>query len=250
LRKRRNAFAYIGDARQGDAMKVAIMQPYFLPYIGYFQLIKSSDIFVVYDNIQYTKGGWINRNRYLLNGKDAYFGIDVKHDSYFLDVVERRVAHDFNAKKLLNKLEAAYRAAPHFQQGFSLLRESMCSREDNLFRFIKHSIDKVVERLEISTRIVVSSDIGVDHRLKAQDKVLAICRALNATTYINAIGGVELYSKEVFEESGFELKFIKPRLVEYRQFDNEFVPWLSIIDPLMFNHVDTVKSMLDAYDLI
>lgn len=231
-------------------MKVAIMQPYFLPYIGYFQLIKSADVFVVYDNIKYEKKGWINRNRYLLNGKDAYFSINLKGDSHYLNVVERRVAPEFNADKFLNKLKEAYRAAPHFHQGFSLLRESVSYDDDNLFRFIKHSIDKVVERLDIQTEIIISSSVDIDHTLKAQDKVLAICRALKATTYINAIGGLELYSKDVFRKNGFDLKFTSSKLVTYRQFDSDFVPWLSIIDPLMFNHVDVVKSMLDAYDLI
>lgn len=231
-------------------MKVAIMQPYFLPYIGYFQLIKSVDVFVVYDNIQYKKGSWMNRNRYLLNGKDAYFVVNIKNDSNFLNVAERKVAQEFDAGKFLNKLKEAYRGAPHFNQGFSLLKESLSLGEGNLFRFIKHSIDRVVERLDIQAEVVISSSIDIDHTLKAQDKVLAICRSLGATMYINAIGGLELYSKDIFRENGLELKFIKSMPIEYRQFDNDFVPWLSIVDILMFNHVDVAKSMLDSYCLL
>ncbi|CAE6771649.1 WbqC family protein [Paraburkholderia haematera] len=231
-------------------MKVAIMQPYFLPYIGYFQLIKAVDVFVVYDNIKYTKSGWFNRNRFLLNGEGVYFSVPIKKDSDYLNVVERKLAPEFDVDKLVNKLKAAYHRAPNFTQGFSILNESLLPNEANLFDFIKHSIDKVVERLEIKAKILVSSSIEIDHTLKAQDKVMAICRALGATTYINAIGGMELYSKEAFRQNGIDLGFIKSRPIEYRQFANDFVPWLSIIDVVMFNDIDVVKSMLDAYDVI
>lgn len=230
-------------------MKVAIMQPYLLPYIGYFQLIKSVDVFVVYDNIKYTKSGWFNRNRFLLNGKDTYFSVSIKGDSDYLDVVERTLAPEFDIKKLINKFKSAYHGAPNFEQGLSLLNECLLPNEANLFAFIKHSIDRMVERLDIKTSILVSSSIEADHTLKAQDKVIAICKALGATTYINAIGGTELYSREVFRQNGMDLRFIKSRPIEYRQFANDFVPWLSIIDVAMFNDIDTVKSMLDAYDL-
>ena len=231
-------------------MKVAIMQPYFLPYIGYFQLIKAVDVFVVYDNIKYTKSGWFNRNRFLLNGEAAYFSVPLKKDSDCLNVVERKLAPEFEVDKLVNKFKSAYHKAPHFMQGLPILSESLLHNETNLFAFIKHSIDRMVERLDIKAKILVSSSVEIDHTLKAQDKVLAICRALGATTYINAIGGLELYSKEAFRQNGIDLGFIKSRPIEYRQFANDFVPWLSIIDVVMFNDIDVVKSMLDAYDVV
>ena len=176
-------------------MKIAIMQPYFLPYIGYFQLINAVDVFVVYDNIKYTKGGWFNRNRFLLNGSDAYFSVPIQKDSDYLDVVERNISSDFDVNKLLNQLKGAYQRAPNFAQGFSLLSDAIPRSELNLFRFIKYSIDKVIEWLDIPTKIVISSSIDIDHTLRAQDKVLAICDAMKATTYINAIGGIDLYSR-------------------------------------------------------
>lgn len=231
-------------------MKVAIMQPYFLPYIGYFQLIKAVDIFVVYDNIKYTKGGWFNRNRFLLNGKDAYFSIPLQKDSDYLDVAARKLAPDFDADKLLNRLKGAYQKAPNFVEGFAFLQDALLPGEANLFRFIKHSIDSAIEWLDIRSKIVVSSSIEVDHSLKAQDKVLAICASLNATTYVNPIGGTELYSKNDFHQHGIDLRFIKSMPIEYPQFGNEFVPWLSIADVVMFNEIASVKAQLDAYHLI
>lgn len=232
-------------------MKIAIMQPYFLPYIGYFQLIQAVDQFIVYDNIQYTKKGWINRNRFLQNGKDVMFSVPLKKDSDFLDVKEREVAADFKKDKLLNQLREAYRRAPYFEQAFPLVEQTVLNEETNLFRFIHNSIRKSCDYLKIGTEIVISSNIPIDHSLKYQDKVLALCEAVGATTYVNAIGGMELYAKETFREKNIDLKFIKSKPFEYPQFGNEFVPWLSIIDVMMFNSIETIHTCISTnYELI
>ena len=207
-------------------MKLAIMQPYFMPYIGYFQLIAAVDVFVAYDNIKYTKKGWINRNRFLLNGADAMFSLPLKKDSDFLNVVERELAEDFNRDKFLNQLRGAYRRVPHFAETYPLLEQIVRYEDRNLFRFIHHSIVCICQHLGIHTEIRVSSDIAVDHELKSQDKVIALCQALGADTYINAIGGLDLYEKEVFNAFDIELKFIKSKPFEYEQFGKDFVPWL------------------------
>ncbi|MDO9053980.1 MAG: WbqC family protein [Gallionella sp.] len=232
-------------------MKVAIMQPYFFPYIGYFQLIAAVDMFIVYDNIKYTKKGWISRNRMLQNGKDVVFSLPLKSDSDYLDVCERRLSADFNRDKLLNQFKAAYRRAPYFEQTFSLIEQIVRYEETNLFRFLHNSIVKICEHLGVTTEIRVSSSIAIDHELKSQDKVLALCEAVGASIYVNAIGGVELYSKELFREKGIDLKFIRSLPFEYQQLGNEYVPWLSIIDVMMFNSLDTIKTCLSTnYELI
>jgi hypothetical protein len=232
-------------------MRIGIMQPYFFPYIGYFQLIKAVDVFVVYDNIKYTKKGWINRNRMLQNGKDVMFSLPLKSDSDYLGVCERELAADFNRDKMLNQLKGAYLRAPYFAQTFPLVEQIVRYEEANLFRFLHYSIAKTCEHLGITTEIRVSSDITIDHHLKNQDKVLALCEAVGANAYVNAIGGMELYSKETFDEKGIELKFIKSKPFEYKQFGDEFVPWLSIIDVMMFNPIDAIGTcILTNYELI
>ncbi len=232
-------------------MNLAIMQPYFFPYVGYFQLIAAVDQFIVYDNIKYTKKGWINRNRMLQNGKDVMFSLPLKSDSDSLDVCERRLAADFNRDKLLNQFKGAYRSAPYFVQVFPLVEQIVRYEDMNLFRFLHHSIVRICEHMGISTEIRISSGIAIDHDLKNQDKVLALCEAVDASTYVNAIGGMELYSKETFREKGIELKFIKSKPFEYLQFDDEFVPGLSIIDVMMFNPIETIKEYLDKnYELV
>ena len=232
-------------------MQVGIMQPYFLPYIGYFQLINAVNVFIVYDNIKYTKKGWINRNRMLQNGKDVMFSLSLKKDSDYLDVCQRELAADFNRGKLLNQFKGAYQHAPYFAQTYPLVEQIVRYEEANLFRFLHYSIAKTCEHLGISTEIRVSSKIAIDHDLKNQDKVLALCEAVGASTYVNAIGGMELYSKETFREKGIELKFIKSNPFAYPQFGDEFVPWLSIIDVMMFNPLDTIRTCISTnYELI
>jgi hypothetical protein len=230
---------------------LAIMQPYFLPYIGYFQLIAAVDLFIVYDNIKYTKKGWINRNRMLQNGKDVLFSLPLKSDSDLLDVRERELAENFNRDKLLNQFRETYRRAPYFEHTFPLLEQIVRYEDMNLFRYLHNSISKTCEHLGIKTEIRISSGIAIDHDLKNQDKVLALCEAVGATTYVNAIGGIELYSKETFRKKGIDLKFIKPGLAEYPQFGGAFIPALSIIDVLMFNAPDVLQHQIATnYELI
>ncbi len=224
------------------------MQPYIFPYIGYFQLINAVDQFVVYDNIQFTKKGWINRNRILVNGKDEYFTLPLKKDSDYLQVVDRKLADTFQTEKqkLLRKINEAYKKAPCFSTVFPLI-ESILNRDaENLFEFIYHSLLMTCNFLGIHTEIIVSSTIDMDHQLKSQDKVLAICKALQAGQYINPIGGVELYSKEIFNGHNIRLNFIRSNAMEYPQFKNEFIPWLSIVDVMMFNSTEQIGTYLQS----
>lgn len=227
------------------------MQPYFFPYIGYFQLIAAADLFIVYDNIKYTKKGWINRNRMLQNGKDVMFSLPLKSNSDYLDVRERTLAADFDRAKLLNQFHGAYRRAPYFEQTFPLIDLIVRHGDANLFAYLHNSIVQICEYLDISTKIVVSSEIAIDHHLKSQDKVLALCEAVGAKSYINTSGGMELYSKENFLCRGVELQFIKSLPFEYPQFGNAFVPWLSIIDVMMFNPPEAIQSCISTnFELI
>ena len=232
-------------------MKLAIMQPYIFPYIGYFQLINAVDKFIIYDNIQFTKKGWINRNRILVNGKDEYFTIPLKKDSDFLNIDLRKISDTFSPEKekLLRKIKEAYRKAPYFESVIPLVESVINQEEQNLFSFVYQSILLTCEYLDIETEIIVSSTVNIDHKLRSQDKVIALCRALGGDIYINPIGGIDLYSKETFKENNIELSFIQSTPIEYQQFKNDYVPWLSIIDVMMFNSKDDVKKMLNSFIL-
>ena len=232
-------------------MRLAIMQPYFFPYVGYFQLIAAADVFVVYDNIKYTKKGWINRNRLLRDGRDVTFSLPLKAASDDADVCERSLAADFDRGKLINQIREAYRKAPHFAPVFALVEEIVRFDDPNLFNFLRNSIERTCRHLGLGTQLRNSSTVEIDHTLKGEDKVLALCQAMGAEHYVNAIGGLELYDRERFRAHGVDLKFIKPAAFEYAQFGAPFVPWLSIIDVMMFNAPDTIAARLaHGYELI
>lgn len=225
-------------------MTIAIMQPYFMPYIGYWQLIGAVDAFVLYDNIKYTKKGWINRNRFLRNGVEAAFSLPLRKDSDFLDADQRYLADAFDRENLLNQFREAYGKAPEFSSVMPLLEGIIRNPAANLFEYILASIRAICDFLGIKTPLLVSSTIDCDHSLKSAERVQAICKALGADSYVNPVGGMELYSKEDFAAQGIDLKFLKALPLEYQQSGNPFVPCLSILDLLMFNSREFTQSKI------
>ena len=231
-------------------MKLAVMQPYFLPYIGYFQLLSGVDTFVVYDNIKYTKKGWINRNRWLQNGAGATFTLPLDKGSDALDIGQRTISADFDPRKFLNQLRANYAKAPCFDATYALVESLLPGAERQLFGVLLNSVCGLCRHLGITADIRVSSTIAADHTLQAQDRVLDLCRATGAGTYLNAIGGTQLYAEQDFADAGVALRFVRSKPIEYPQFGAPFVPWLSIVDVLMFNPVSTVRGYLGQCELM
>ena len=232
-------------------MHIAIMQPYFLPYLGYFQLMAAADRFVIYDTVEYTKKGWVNRNRLLRDGEPVTFSLPLKKDSDFLDIRERRIAPDFNAKKLIAQFEGAYQKAPEFRRTMPLLNNILGCQETNLFSFIQYSLECCRDHLGIKTPIVVSSQIEGDVHGKGTDRVLDLCAKLGADRYTNPIGGLDLYRPSVFRNRGITLRFLKSRAQPYAQFGAPFQPYLSIIDVLMFNSAERITEMVSGdYDIL
>ena len=232
-------------------MKLGIMQPYFLPYIGYWQLINAVNKYVIYDDVNYINRGWINRNRILINGKPAYFNIPLLGASQNRKINEIKINHD---KRLLDKglktIEMAYKKAPYFIDVFPRIAEIMNDNSECLASFIQNSIINICSYLEIETELILSSSLNKDNTLKGEEKILEICSILNATEYYNAIGGKKLYSFDKFCEKGIQLKFLNTDPIEYVQFKNVFQPNLSILDVMMFNSVEEIKKMLTYYTLI
>jgi hypothetical protein len=227
------------------------MQPYFFPYIGYFQLMNAVDEFVIYDNIKFTKKGWINRNRILVNGADSFFTIPLKNDSDYLDVRDRYIVNSWPSErvKMLNRIKESYRKAPQFNCVYPLVEKCIIFNDTNLFNFILNSLRHVKEYLGIQTLLLISSTIPIEHTLKAEQKVISICKERKAHTYVNPIGGVELYDKDRFMGEGIDLHFLKTDEFSYAQFGNDFIPWLSILDVMMFNPKEAIKKMLTQYSL-
>jgi hypothetical protein len=227
--------------------KLAIMQPYLFPYLGYFQLIKAVDAFVVYDDVNFITRGWINRNYILIQGKRQLLTLPLQGASQNQFVNQILVGG--KPKKLVETIRQSYSKAPQFASVFPLVEDVLMQQEPNLSRFLYYSLTQICDYLELRPVWHVSSDLKKDSKLRGQDKVLAICEELGATHYINVPGGRGLYDRGVFLSKGMQLSFIQPRPVCYRQFANEFEPNLSIIDVMMFNSKEQCTKLLWEYDL-
>ena len=233
-------------------MKVAVMQPYIFPYIGYFQMIHSVDVFVFYDDVNYIKKGWINRNRILINGKDQLITVPLINASQNKLIREVKVFEEGAAyKKVFTTIKQNYKKAKYFSEVFPLIERIFCTTHDTVADLAIHSIEEVNNYVGIDTVLKRSSvEYAGTKGLEREKRLIEICRQTGAEDYINAIGGQDLYSKDDFGSKGINLQFIKPELIEYKQFNNNFVPWLSIIDVLMFNSIEEIQNMLNCYELI
>ena len=231
------------------------MQPYIFPYIGYFQLINSVEKFVIYDDVNFIKQGWINRNNILLNGQRHLFTIPVENLTSFKKINETKISTHLYGKwlgKFEKTVQAAYRKAPFFDEVYPMVLKVLETGKvaDNISSLCTASIRTICEYLEIDTVIEETSARYNNDDLNAYYRVLDICRREQADTYINAIGGQELYSKELFRNEGVDLLFLQSNDICYPQFDNEFVPHLSVIDLLMFNPKNSIGEFIQNFNLV
>jgi hypothetical protein len=215
-------------------MIVGVMQPYFFPYIGYFQLIAASDVFVFHDDVQFIKGGWISRNRILKDGQPVWITFPVRSAAHDLPINERYYASSRQTRgRLLRRIEAAYRAAPHFADIYPLVEEIMGFGDANVAAFNAHLIRRVGAYLRLRTEFLSSSALAKDNSLTGADRVIEICRRLGATRYINPIGGKSLYRADRFSGEGIELGFLAPGVLGDDSSRPSLPSPLSIIDSLM-----------------
>lgn len=227
-------------------MKLAIMQPYLFPYLGYFQLIRAVDGFVVYDDVNYIKGGWINRNYFLFNGSRQLITLPLQGASPNKLINQIKIG---GPHKILKNLRQNYGKAPFFDAVYPMLEDILTQTEQNLAHFLDYQLYCICDYLGLHPQWHISSELVKDNSLRGQEKVISICQELGATHYINVNGGKALYNQLSFAENGLVLSFIQPRAVSYRQFGAGFIPSLSIIDVLMFNGAEGTRKLLDEYDL-
>lgn len=231
---------------------IAVMQPYIFPYIGYFQLISAVDRFIFYDDVNYINRGWINRNRILINNEAKYLTLPCKSASQ--NKLINEVKHALNDKlkcKILKKIKLAYHKAPYFKPVFTLIQHIMDCKSDYISDFAIDSVKKVTAYLALNCSFSKSSDNYNNFELKAADRLIDICKHEGIKNYINPIGGEKLYDKNYFKKHNINLFFLEASQIEYKQFTNDFVPSLSIIDAMMFNDPKKIKNdFLNRYKLI
>ena len=233
---------------------IAIMQPYLFPYIGYFQLINEVDRFVVYDDVAFIKGGWINRNYIQVNGRPHLFTVPVSKVSLETKINRIRMSTennnlDFWKSKFLKKIRLSYSKSRNFSEVMPIIERVLETDSSLLIDWINVSFSLINEYLGISTEIVLSSEGFSNQNLKSEERILDICRIQNAKRYVNPIGGVELYDSEEFRKNGIELRFIRNLSREYDQFGGDFIPNLSIIDVMMFCGKEEILKMLGEFKL-
>ncbi len=225
----------------------AINQPYFFPYIGFFQLLHAVDKYISLEDVNFIPGGWINRNRILINEKASYFTLPIEDASQNKKINETRfLKYDGWKNDLLKKLRISYSRAPYYTNCYKIVENTLNTPSDLISDIAFQSI------LEVCNYIGLRREFGkstATDNLKGVYKLIAICKKENATVYVNLPGGKGLYSKEYFTENGIELKFLEPEIEEYKQFGGPFVPGLSILDVLMFNPPDKVLEMISSYKL-
>lgn len=228
------------------------MQPYFLPYIGYWQLIYAVDKFILLDDVNYIMHGYINRNSILLEQKSYKFTIPLQKASQNKLISETKLCFSVEGKKkLLHTIWNAYRKAPYFSEIMPLVEKIINYPEDDLTLYILNSINIILDYLDIKTDISLSSKLPKKQGLKAEERIIEICKVIGADVYINPCGGRQLYTHEHFERDKLKLYFLDTRQNQicYDQGIKEFEKNLSIVDILMFNNREKVKEFLKEYDL-
>lgn len=228
-------------------MKLAVMQPYLFPYIGYFQLIYAADFFLIYDDVAYIKQGYINRNSILSVNGVTRFTVPVPGASSNKMISE--LAFSRGVSKIIRTIEQTYSKASYFKDVFPMILEALQHEDRAIASVCQKSYEDIFSYVGIEKKIYKTSELEYDRNNNARDRLFSLCNKFGSDCYVNSPGGRDLYSKQDFSERGIDLKFIKMLPVEYPQGGVEFVPNLSIIDILMRCSPEEINNMLARYEL-
>ena len=238
-------------------MKLAIMQPYFFPYIGYFQLLNYVDLWIVFDNIQYIDKGWINRNRILhpeLKKEWQYITIPLDARKQFSKINDIKIKQEIDWRRnILGKLTFYKKKSRFSDEVLSLINNIFNTNENNLSEFVIRSIRYTADYLGIKTKILVLSnmELPLENINHPGDWALRICESIGAKEYINPVSGKDLFCNKKFKDSNIKLSFLKSKMVVYDQKRHEFIPGLSILDSMMWNSKSQLSKFINEdFDLV
>jgi hypothetical protein len=226
------------------------MQPYLLPYVGYFQLMRSADTFIILDDVNFKKKSWINRNSILINRTSHTFTLPVEKASQNVKIRDLWLSQsDEWGERFRKSIAHAYRSAAYFEPVYNLLEDVFSTKSRNLAEFVTQSVLLVADYLKLETQVITSSSVYRNSHLRGEERIIDICRQAGATQYINSAGGRNLYDQKHFMDHGIELGFLSPRQISYQQFAERFIPNLSIVDTLMFNSREELELLLQEFDI-
>ncbi|HET9034262.1 MAG TPA: WbqC family protein [Dokdonella sp.] len=225
------------------------MQPYFVPYIGYFQLMHAVDVFVLYDDAQYMKGGWINRNRIRNNQNVGWLTLPVRSSNFRAPINQReyQLSSGLAIRRVKKRLEESYLKAPYGIELLPFITGLLETNVTNVAAFNAQSLNTISKALGIGCKFLTASTIDLPANLKGQAKVISLCRAIGATQYVNSVGGIDLYNEDKFQEAGVQLSFLRttaaPTLL------GNAAHYLSIIDTLLWKGIAGTREQLSNYEL-
>lgn len=232
-------------------MKLAIMQPYLFPYLGYWQLMAAVDKFVILDDVNYINRGWINRNRVAVNGKTAWMTVPLVGASQNRQICEIDIVPDNGWKNKMDRMVSeAYAQAPEAQAVLPLFSCWLEGASGSLSRSLYESMKDIAVYLRIATTIIPSSRVYPKNNLKGQHRILDICQREGATTYVNPPGGMDMYDTDLFRRAGIELLFLQPNLhaglLKSGAVDGTI---LSILDHMLYNPRELLMGAVTSVDL-
>lgn len=231
---------------------VAVMQPYVFPNAGYFSLVQASDVFVFYDDVNFRKGGWINRNRIRINEAPYLFSIPLRNISQnvLIKDVETSDVGRFR-DRFLKQLRLAYGKAPYFDQGMAYVEKVLPSGDRHISDLAINSVKGLYELIKVEKRFLLSSEAFAGTRgMDKSERLIAITKALDADSYVNAPGGMSLYSKEYFSSCGVSLSFVRTRRLPGEQSGGDIEDGLSIIDAVMNHDANEILRLVDSYERV
>lgn len=220
-------------------MKLAIMQPYFVPYIGYFQLMNAVDNFIIYDDVNFIKKGWIHRNKILINKNEQFISLSLSKASQNKKINEIEICPELKWKQnLLKTIYHQYNQSNNFSKIYPMIESWL--KNENLSKLLINSLFDIKNYLNIKTNLIISSEITTNQNKKGIDRIIDTCIQQNAKTYINAINGKHLYDKDVFKSNNINLFFINMKYPNYS----------SILDILMKHDKNDIQEKLNEYYLL
>ena len=237
-------------------MTIGIMQPYFMPYIGYISLIKHTDRFILFDTVQFIRHGWIERNRMLKQNEGwQYIQVPlIKQDGRDTLIKDIKINNKEDWKrKILAQIQHYKKVAPYYRRVVALLEDIFANDFEDITTLNKVSLECICKYLGFERNLEIFSQMHLDiDAANAPDEwALNICKAIDGTTeYINPIGGLSFFDRNKYENAGIKISFQQMEITQYSQKRDVFEPGLSILDVMMWNDVDEINRMLDKFELV
>ena len=236
-------------------MKLAIMQPYFFPYVGYFSLMEYADRFVFFDTPQYISRGWVNRNRLMTAaGEPVYMTVPIRkmpRETAIMDIAIDQ-SQDWK-EKIYGQLSAYKKRAPRFKAVSGFVHDVLDGFEgDSLSALNIRGMKAVAAELGIDCAFDTFSEMELPiGEVHAPDEwALEISRAMKAEVYVNPPGGMEFFDKSKYDRAGIDLQYLQSNLKPYVQRVGKWVPGLSILDVMMFCGQDEIRDILNDYTIL